>query len=730
MSRTKTKARELAGLGLCLALSFGCTRDYDQDDDTVAVLALYSPSTGEIPTPNDLLYSQSTDATLNIPVVDPLDFSDPQVALNALDGWSTSAPFTIRFSGPIDMATAVAGSTVRIFEVEVLTSMSAPVGGPVTMVTDELGAADFDLIAAAEDPSGGTLRVLLETPLRSATAHMVVVTNDLRDANGRRVFRDDEFSLAASPNAYDPAHPFFALQPLVDAMLDAAVSQGIPRNDVILAYTFTTQGIGDVLGATFAIANGDEAAVIANLCAQIPNGCTDQSTSPFSTPSLTIDTPAVGTTATFLGAGATAVYVGGLEIPYYSDAASNPSVSMPVIDQSPITAFWLARYPFVPGDTERNLTRFNPLPLARSREIIPVLLTLPPGAAPPDGWPLAIYSHGINRNRTDMLLIADELAAQGVACIAIDLPLHGLPPNSALPTLDALFEGFLNNTRRERTFGLDLVINATGVPGSDGIIDPSGQHFINLRSLLTARDNLRQAVTDHFNLAATIASVDVFTNATGAVGSDGTADFDAANLRFIGHSLGAITGPAFLALEPRVTAATLASPGGGIAKLLEGSATFGPIMQAALAANGVNPGTAEYEAFLFAAQAVVDSADPINYAADLAAKDLPIHALEVVGGPGGGEPDQVVPNAVPDAPLAGTDPFVAALELMQVSMTTSDPAGVRALVRFVEGTHGSLIDPGMTAAEMAANAEMQTETASFASSNGTNLVINDNTVLQ
>ena len=49
---------------------------------------------------------------------------------------------------------------------------------------------------------------------------------------------------------------------------------------------------------------------------------------------------------------------------------------------------------------------------------------------------------------------------------------------------------------RERTFDVDLINNATGAAGADGVVDATGTHFINLQSLLTSRDNLRQAETD------------------------------------------------------------------------------------------------------------------------------------------------------------------------------------------------------------------------------------------
>ena len=54
------------------------------------------------------------DGTLNIPVADPNNPADPRVALNELDGFSTVAPVTARFSGAVDADTLKAGRTVRV----------------------------------------------------------------------------------------------------------------------------------------------------------------------------------------------------------------------------------------------------------------------------------------------------------------------------------------------------------------------------------------------------------------------------------------------------------------------------------------------------------------------------------------------------------------------------------------------------------------------------------------
>ena len=76
---------------------------------------VYSPSQGDIPLPNDILFSGTVDATLNFPPA--LDeFGDPDPgkqslfdSLNSLDGWSTTAPMAFHFDYEIDAGTVLAG---------------------------------------------------------------------------------------------------------------------------------------------------------------------------------------------------------------------------------------------------------------------------------------------------------------------------------------------------------------------------------------------------------------------------------------------------------------------------------------------------------------------------------------------------------------------------------------------------------------------------------------------
>ena len=140
------------------------------------------------------------------------------------------------------------------------------------------------------------------------------------------------------------------------------------------------------------------------------------------------------------------------------------------------------------------------------------------------------------------------------------------------------------STRRaaERTFDLDLVDNATGASGPDGVIDPSGSYIINLTSLLTSRDNLRQAALDIVQLAGALPSLDL--------DGDTVPDIDGARIHFSGLSLGGIVGTVANAMPIPTVSAYLNAPGGGVANLLRESDALGPRIQAGLVARGPHAG--------------------------------------------------------------------------------------------------------------------------------------------
>ncbi len=690
---------------------------------------------GFLPFPNNLLLNGSTDLTLNPPVANPLNTGDPAVALSALDGFGTNAPWSTTFSVPINPATVIAGNTVRMYEV---TRQAAGIG--ITGFVREL-AANTDFVAvvspSTEVASGAgienngkagiRLAVLPTRALEAGKTYLVVVTKGVRDLNGNDATPDTTYFLAkrttplsagtgATCASLDPLIPTAnacALEPvrqLINSQEAIAAARGVPAGDIVVSFSATVQQTAAVLAAVRA--------------SQTPQ------------PSRISRTP-LNTGAVGLGLPATAdIYIGVTPVNYYLAAPGTvaegaPAGTAPAAASSVLSTFWRAR----PGGyvapfnalgldpTSTNLTFANPNPVRVSVQNVPVLMTVPNEASnrakPATGWPVVIFNHGITRNRTDMLAISTAYASIGYAVVAIDQPLHGLSSTSPFYIESTPFGPIAS----ERTFDVDLINNTTGAPGPDGRVDSSGAHFINLGSLLSSRDNNRQAQSDLLQLVKNLSVMDIDGNST--------PDFDATKIAYTGQSLGSINLIPAMALEPTVNLGLLSVPGGGIARLLNGSPTFGPSIRAGLAAAaGLQPGTSSFDQYFTVTQTVIDAADPLNYGRALTATDR-VLLHEVIGTAGSTAadslPDQVIPNTVAGAPLSGTEPLIAAMGLTTITQTTQSATGIKSVVRFTKGDHGSLLNPANNAA---ATVEMQTQMGSMIASGGAAVQVTNASVIR
>ncbi len=405
-------------------------------------------------------------------------------------------------------------------------------------------------------------------------------------------------------------------------------------------------------------------------------------------------------------------------------------------------------------DRDRNLTKFNPVPQLKGGnqgfETLDVQVTVPNPqvaaalgfeiAKPDAGWPVVMLAHGITSQKEDMLAVTGALSLAGFATFAIDQPIHG-----------------------SRGFDLDGDgtddLNATTV---------SATHYLNLAVLPTGRDNLRQSVSDLLGLRLGLNAV-VDTTASQSV------DIDTSNISIFGVSLGAITGGNFASVANTgfvgplaafdgmfaIQSATLESPGGGIANFLLESASFGPLVKGLLLSQGspdfqaflnstfgtVSVSEAElvgavsgflaaltpeqlaganalFSQFSFAAQTMIDSADPINYFTNLAS-NTPVLMQTVIGDGGDNLPDQVIPVTTA-LPLAGQQALANIMGLEQISATTAGASPISGIVKFVEGAHASSLNP---ASSPAVTAEMQRELANYVASGATAIVISDEAVV-
>jgi hypothetical protein len=233
-----------------------------------------------------------------------------------------------------------------------------------------------------------------------------------------------------------------------------------------------------------------------------------------------------------------------------------------------------------------------------------------------------------------------------------------------------------------------MVFDPANAAGTDG----SGSFYINLQNFLNSRDNNRQSVLDQMNLRASLTDGNVIIN-PGPTQIEIAADTP---VFFAGHSLGTITGAPFVATvnsnripvtaflpnsaDPTspipvfsaandISAASLLTPGGGIARLLENSPSFAPRIIGGLQSFGLAQNSASYEAFLNVNQAAVDSADPVNFIDDLAGSSTPTLLSMVVG-------DQVIPNGA-DADIWGMEnaPLSATINNITINSFPAPLAG-------------------------------------------------------
>ncbi|CAJ1913970.1 hypothetical protein OPFLODJI_04335 [Aeromonas hydrophila] len=392
-----------------------------------------------------------------------------------------------------------------------------------------------------------------------------------------------------------------------------------------------------------------------------------------------------------------------------------------------------------PLDAEQNIGRFNPLPMLEEVQSVPMRVFAKDALNTITD--VIIYQHGVTSVKENAYALAlgqiyaGMQAGKKVALVVIDHPLHG-----------------------ERGFALS---------GSMATVTTSDNPtpYLNLSYLTVARDNLKQSVADLLGLRLAVG----LANAKGAIGTAGSL-----KVHFLGHSLGAISGTNLLAVanQPignaqadalfKFDTGGLVMPGGGIAPLLLNSPTFGPTIKMGVLTSGsaeLKAGFTAYapncktavptcfvneflpslsttqqaaaastlQSYSFAAQSVLDSADPINLGRGIQSS-FPLFATEIVGDGALSLSDQVIPNSIASAPLGGTEPLFKVLALQPLTATG---AASHNAARFVAGGHSSLLAPDENFDPSGdVTTEMQSEFASFFMSGGTAVKVTNGSLLK
>jgi hypothetical protein len=525
-ARRATASLALTLLPLAAALAAGVSVRYD---------AQASPFPSNLLTAVD--YANVTYRRVNLPkpvcATQPSDCADIDV-LNTLDGFSTQPRITVPFDGDIDVST-VNSDTVYLINL----------GDTVTFQ----GAGDkVGINQILWDPASQTLVFEPEELLAEHARYLLVVTNGVRDAKGKKLkesdYEDDLFGSISGENAgWDSrlyrgslsgkkkGHGDAAyLRELRDALRSVRTPKG---TKVVAASYFTTQSTtGDLTKvmrqikqstpspANFMIGNGNTTKAVFDLAGVIGGTFSRQTGA-----APVVLTPGALPISALYASGSTVgkIAYGKFNSPNYQVAGG-----------------------FIPPVASGSAG-----PTVQGSKELVFQLFVPVGTQPAAGWPVAIFGHGF----TDSMYgapwtVASVFASRGIATLSINVVGHG---GGAL--------GKLNVTTAA---GATVEVPAGGRgfdQNGNGVIDSTeGVNAASPRESIGSRDGLRQTVIDLMQL---VRQVEVGMDVDG----DNVADLDAQRIYYAGQSFGGIYGTMLLGVEPHIKAGVPNVPGGSITEV-------------------------------------------------------------------------------------------------------------------------------------------------------------------
>jgi hypothetical protein len=626
------------------------------------------PARGLVPLPIDLLRDPTT-GNLSVLAACTLagsslasDGTCPSAAaagFEALDGFSTTGAILGPTSELVD-GTTINGGDLQLWD---LTDMNNPVPvDPTTLIQEPCEftsgcnqPTELSPVIAIQ-PAGATASdptsVFRTKPLKDDTEYAVVMTTGIKDKAGNAigpgtVAKVLHFANSVYVNGHSAlqgiddvtAHSLETMRLQLAPVFAALAAAGTDFSQIGIAYTFHTQTIlsqGNELGALPylpSLALGDDS----------------------------IAAPTVSTT--IIGAGSVFGKYG------VNPAIPNGSIGavmefdIPTIDAlDPITGAFMSD---PTKGTVENIHVLLALPNPTNTNI-PACTGALLAAGVPRCAPLMVFRHGLGGGRADMLTVANQLNAAGMAVVAIDAAKHGdrsfctpttnfgqcqgdsASMTTCTTTLPSGAQGDVNPPGTcpsgftyepvSAFCGASLANAATcNYDGSEGIPVVSGNYLITSNFFRT-RDTMRQDMIDESQLIRAVAFVpslavptsNIFTavstyseTSTGVAVPANLYVIDPGTVFFSGQSLGAINGAADVATNPRIAKAGLNVGGGSVVDVFTNSPAFVDETDALLASLGIQPGTSAYLQFLVVAKTVLDPADPINFVGHITANTLP-----------------------------------------------------------------------------------------------------------
>ncbi|USD66774.1 VolA/Pla-1 family phospholipase [Vibrio sp. SCSIO 43136] len=734
--------------------------------------------------PPSVLLRDTQDGTLALPTGTNPALSNPYASMNTADGWGITTPISLRFDGAGFTANTVITSGIYIFQLSGgLTDSTPPtITGQIT---------NFTAVT-----SGDSINIVFAEPLDEKTNYIFALTDDIVDKNGDPVGTSSSYATLKSSQVSYPSGDLASAQQVVKGVEQYMAGASIDATKIVYSTWFSTQSVGDSLYATKgAIATGID---VANIGAVWKDGANPNSVDLSSAYTFTFgtsedfatalntdtnfnkyiaddDTDAATKKAAILAsytASTVTVTKGSVALPYFLEnsattfgvtpfASAMPSLALisnnfsDSVIQSQLAALGInsaadladpTKQAALIGqtltksdgsqlDSERVVTQYAPVPQIKSLQNVPFLLFTP--TTPTGNFPIVVYSHGITSAKENAYAFAKNLAAQGIGLIVIDHPIHG-----------------------ERAIADSLSANSNIL------------NYLNLSYLAVARDNIRQSILDTMGLRAAL----TYQYSSGSLVGTALANLDnpVTNApRFLGHSLGGITGFSSVAVANQTLnnasgdalftfgSATIANSGGQIGNLLLASASYGPLIKHNLAsaastkyatyaaesctslsgaacysqfeslADAATLATLEagFNSFIYAAQTVIDTVDPISMAYRTTSFDsLPALFIQ-------SKDDDTVPNSVSTAPFAGTTPLATKVTPNVANSGNLPTNQTQLLVQFNNtAQHSTFVSPQSDTTPLPADyyhhTEMQRQIVDFFADNSLATVDNSNSVFE
>jgi hypothetical protein len=465
--------------------------------------------------------AQNTNRRVDLPmpncVASPSNCGDVAL-LNQLDGFNIEPRISIPFDGAIDPST-VNNNTVFLIRI-------ADTSNPTTLSPQIVGINQI-----VWDTLTNTLFAKSDQQLDQHTTYLLIVTKGVHDSAGDPIESDGSFvnfrHILNFGQTKDPDLKSYrkTLIDLLDDDVLATLAPGLLSSDIAVASVFTTGSVTSTLEkirdqikvasaptANFNLGIHGEntvfpvASIVGILFGQQQNVVGPLTTVPLPTPALQV----------FPGAVA--------KIAFGKFSAKNFETAGGFI-------------PTVPTRTG--------VPAVQSTEDLYFNLFIPAGTRPANGWPVAIFAHGLTNNKNSSpFAIASTLAHNGIATISINTVGHGFGPSGVLTVVQGSGSTILPAGGR----GVDQNGNGT-IDSFEGLLATGAQIDI------TGRDGVQQTAADLMQVVRMIqGGVDV--------DNTGSTSLDANRIYMFGQSSGGIIGTVFMGIEPDIKAGVPVVPGG------------------------------------------------------------------------------------------------------------------------------------------------------------------------